>query len=187
MANYEPVQPSAPNCGPRPDAFSADEKFHAACAEFRKVASECNWLLKRGRDFKGVDEKSWAYRHDRWSEILRPKLDQALAKIRELGSVTPDLNDFQALYDNLIREFELVCKHRNGEMKPLEPERKNPGGKPLTVAKQIYIEIIRIANTPDGLPRRDDLSPLLREKFPEAGDSTLRGLLAEIYGALKLD
>ena len=71
---------------------------------------------------------------------------------------------------------------------PEEEERKNRGGKRLTIGKAIYTEIIRIANTsPDGLPDRDELMRRLKEKFPAASESNLRSLLAEVYHSLGIN
>jgi hypothetical protein len=64
--------------------------------------------------------------------------------------------------------------------------RENRGGRRLTVSKEIYIEIIRIANTPDGLPDRDRLTPWLQEKFPQASESNLRSILADVYSSLNI-
>jgi hypothetical protein len=67
-----------------------------------------------------------------------------------------------------------------------EIEQKNLGGKPLSIAKEIYHEIIRIAHTPDGLPDRAELMPQLTAKFPDASESNLRSILKGVYQALKL-
>jgi hypothetical protein len=67
-------------------------------------------------------------------------------------------------------------------------EQKKTDGRPLSIAKAIYTEIIRIAHTsPDGLPDRRELTRRLQEKFPDAGESTLRSLLADVYRSLKLN
>ena len=65
-----------------------------------------------------------------------------------------------------------------------ESNQKNRGGRSLSASKAIYIEIIRTANTPDGLPDRQELTRRLKDKFPNASESNLRSQLAEVYKAL---
>jgi hypothetical protein len=68
------------------------------------------------------------------------------------------------------------------ESNTAETEHKNSGGAPLGIGKDICIEIIRIINDmPNGLPPRPKLMDQIQEKFPDAGSTNMRGILAAVY------
>ena len=72
--------------------------------------------------------------------------------------------------------------------------QKNPGGRPDKYDwERMWIEVVRIANTPDGLPARPVLMDLLYDKMIEWGweplpsESALKKKLSRLYNSLNLN
>ena len=70
------------------------------------------------------------------------------------------------------------------------PSQRNPGGAPRKYRDDLFVEIIRVANTPDGLPERPKLFQQLTEFGvgrwgPDAcSKSTIDDVLRLVYGRL---
>jgi hypothetical protein len=63
---------------------------------------------------------------------------------------------------------------------------RNKGGRPPTDADDFWIEIVRIANTPDGLPEDEtELKKRMLEFQPERSESWVRGKLTKLWKGLR--
>jgi hypothetical protein len=103
----------------RPSAETRSE------AEFglQEAERHCYEAISKVRNVKRVDEKLAAYVTNRWSEVLRPELDRAFAKCRDVGTPAEMLADFEARIKKLDVEWKLVCQLR-----------QNVSSKPVPVA-----------------------------------------------------
>jgi hypothetical protein len=57
----------------------------------------------------------------------------------------------------------------------------NKGGRPPLDADDFWIEIVRLANLPDGLPDQHELVPHMLEFSPDRSENWVRGKLRKLY------
>jgi hypothetical protein len=102
---YMPPQPDAPSPETR-------RKIHEAQMQLDQAIADCGWIIKWGRDTRGVDYERWAYEAGRWS-ILRPAADRALAECKNVGMAAPELATLRNKLKRLDEEWVLVTQYRN--------------------------------------------------------------------------
>lgn len=114
------------------------------------------------------------------------------AEVRDFSSPDwrpPDLEDNAAAVEHPAREEALSPTPPVPRVEHDEPEqRRHPGGRPRRFDRDaFYIAIIRLANTPDGLPEdRSELLAYMRQWCAEnwaeiPNDNTIRDWIAKIF------
>jgi hypothetical protein len=107
-----------PYVAPRTNAESdrpspeTPRKIFNASIEFDQAAQQCREVIRKGQNVKGVDQRRWEYETKRWSEVLRPELEHAFTKCRDVGTPADKLADLDKRIKKLDCEWSLVCQFR---------------------------------------------------------------------------
>jgi hypothetical protein len=80
---------------------------------FREAARHCSDAIGKVRSVNSVDDKLSAYVANRWSEVLRPELERALARCRVAEIPADKLAEFGMRVERLHCEWRLVCQYRD--------------------------------------------------------------------------
>jgi hypothetical protein len=128
---------------------------------FQEAQRHCNEAIRKGRDVKRVDQKGWAYEAKRWSKVLRPELEHAFTKCRDVGMSADKLAELDWRIKKLDCEWSLVCEHRESMPVPVatagELRANNKAqAKAATAgakARGILEAINQIWGGPDKIPR----------------------------------
>lgn len=79
---------------------------------FQESERRCYEAIINGRSVNRVDEKRWAHETKRWPEVLRPELEHAFAKCRDVGTPADNLAELDRRIKKLDCEWSLVCNYR---------------------------------------------------------------------------